>query len=295
MKKIIITTLFGILFVHAAHAAVITVQPPNSLNQVVISIDTQGEDINAVQAHASFNPGDFTITGINDGGSIIDLWIEQPTFSNESGTVDFSGIIPGGVDIASGTIVTLNILPRSGGISTGFAIASATVLLNDGKGTPASVTTMSNPFVLTVLSSTTPPFVLDTQPPDSFTPEIASNPSIFNGEYFLSFSATDQGSGINHYEVLEVSTRGGNAVSSGWQVATSPYLLKDQTLESNIYVRAVDNAGNFRVVEVPAEHPVSGGLLPWYLQELFYDAAGSLIVLLGIGLFFFIRRKKKLS
>lgn len=294
MKRFIVIALFGILFAHAAQAAVLIINPPNGANQIVISLDTQGQNINAVEAHLSFDPSVFSIVGISDGGSAINLWIEQPAFSNSLGTVDFSGIVPGGIDTASGTIVTLSILPtiKSGGASTEFEVASATALLNDGEGTAASLTIESNPFFLVATSSVMPSFSSDTQAPDPFTPEIASDPAIFNGQYFLSFAATDQGSGINHYEVLEVSTKGGNALSSSWQVVQSPYLLRDQTLASNIYVRAIDNAGNFRVAEVPAEHPASHSPLPWYSQEALYDAAVCLIVLLGIGVFFIFRRKK---
>jgi hypothetical protein len=89
--------------------------------------------------------------------------------------------------------------------------------------------------------------IVDTTPPDPFTPEIASDSALFGGQYFLVFAATDQQSGIDHYEVREGS--------SSWVTATSPYLLKDQTLSHSIAVRAFDKAGNFRLVRLPAEHP----------------------------------------
>ena len=63
----------------------------------------------------------------------------------------------------------------------------------------------------------------------------------------MAFSTTDPQSGIDHYEILEGS-------DTVWHNATSPYRLTDQSLSSNIYIRAVDGAGNFRVVELPAEN-----------------------------------------
>ena len=38
----------------------------------------------------------------------------------------------------------------------------------------------------------------------------------------------------------------GKNVKSEWKTVTSPYLLADQTLESRVVVRAIDNAGNIQ-------------------------------------------------
>jgi len=292
MKRLIIPTIFVMFFARVAQAAVLAVQPPNSADQVVISLDTQGQSINAFAAHLSFNPAEFSISGINEGGSIVDLWIEPPTFSNSAGTVDLSGIVPGGIETASGTIATITIMPEESGLSAGFQIASATVLLNDGQGTPAALSIDSGPFAIATTSFGPSSFITDLQPPDPFTPELARDPSLFNGQYFLSFATTDAGSGISHYEVLEVPTGPGGSRSSEWQVAQSPYLLKDQTLASNIYVRAVDNAGNFRVVEIPAEHPAT--VVAAASASIFYDVVGCAILLVCAG-FFLVRRRTKKS
>jgi hypothetical protein len=265
-----------------ARAAVIAVQPVTGAHgaQVIeVTLNTQGQSVNALAAHLTFNPSEFSIAEVTDGGSVVNLWIEPPTFSNSAGTVDFSGIIPGGADVSDGTVVNIDIVPAENGVSAGFQVASATALLNDGKGTPASLTIKSGSFAMTVLSST-PPLAVNTQPPDPFVPEVGHSPTIFNDQYFVSFSTTDQNSGINHYEVLEVPTGSGGAKSSGWQVAQSSYLLQDQMLSSNIYVRAVDNAGNFRMEEVPAMHPASPAAQVWNKVEILL---GVIVVLLIIG------------
>jgi hypothetical protein len=293
MKPYIVAALLGIVVVHAAQTAVLTVEPPNAAGQVAISLDTQGQDINAFSAHLSFNPAEFSISGVNEGGSIIDLWITPPTFSNSLGTLDLSGIVPGGIDTASGTIATIAIVPEENVLSGGFQVTSATVLLDDGRGTPAELSVESGPFAIATTSFAPAPFAVDLQPPNPFTPEIARDPSIFNDQYFLSFAATDEGSGINHYEVLEVPTRSGGSKSSGWQVTQSPYLLKDQTLSSNIYVRAVDNAGNFRVAEVSAEHSAAASASLW--ARVFYVALGCAIIMVFLAAFFIMRRKRKLT
>ena len=235
-----------------AHAAVLTVNPPTGTsNTITVTLDTQGESINAVDLHLTFDPNTFTIKDVSDGNSFIDLWVDAPTFSNTNGTLDLAGVTPGGINAGMGRVIAIDIIPRQGAMTSTFNVASASVLLNDGKGTAAKLTIVSKPFSIgsIVVSTSTAP--VDTVAPNAFTPIIASDPNLFNGEYFLVFSATDEGSGIDHYEVLETpSSSIGNITN--WQLATSPYLLKDQTLSSNIYVRAIDRSGNFRVVEIPA-------------------------------------------
>lgn len=243
----------------SARAATVRIMPAGSPDTFAITLDTQGASVNTVALHLVFDPRAFSIKTMSDGNSIVDFWITPPSFSDSLGTIDLAGIIPGGILTSSGTIATFSVIPVDsvGGNVPAPSLVSGTVLLNDGKGTPAPFTFIADGSLAVSLPATgTPPtFAIDTMPPDSFIPEITSDPSIFNGKYFLVFSTTDRESGINHYEVLEVPTNAAANVSGGWVVAVSPYLLQDQTLSSNIYVRAVDNAGNFRVVEVPAKHP----------------------------------------
>jgi hypothetical protein len=102
---------------------------------------------------------------------------------------------------------------------------------------------------------------VDLEPPDPFTPIIASDTAFFSGKYFLVFGTTDQSSGMAYYEVLEVPSGSVVGNLAQWQRATSPYLLQDQSLSSDIYVRAVDRSGNFRIVELPATHPMAENIL----------------------------------
>ena len=101
--------------------------------------------------------------------------------------------------------------------------------------------------------------MIDTLAPEEFTPKIGEDKAVFEGKYFLSFATKDGLSGIDHYEVQEVPrklTR--NDAKEEWKVAESPYLLEDQNLVSIIKVKAVDKAGNERIVEIiPPEKPIT--------------------------------------
>ncbi len=241
----------ALLFPWRSFAAVLTVAPSaGNPGMVTISLDTQGQTVNAVEAHFSFDTSLFAIGSVDTAGSIINLWVSGPTFSNASGTLDLAGIIPGGETTADGVIATIAIVPKEPGVATSFTLDSAQALLNDGQGTPAALSVVSDPFATGVTMGGQT--AVSTQAPNAFTPEIGQDPNIFSGQYFIVFATTDQGSSIDHYDVLEVPAGTKVTSSSVWTIATSPYRLNDQTLSSDIYVRAVDSAGNFRVEELPA-------------------------------------------
>lgn len=281
MKKTIpiIIIAFAALFPWRSFAAVLTIGPSANPENVAIVLNTQGQDVNAVQVHLSFNTNLFSVSSVSDGGSIINLWVENPSFSNTLGTVDLAGIIPGGEVTASGTIATITVVPKQPDITADFTFDSGQVLLNDGNGTPAALSVVMNPFMLGASGNASS--ALSTEAPNAFTPEIGRDPNIFNGQYFLVFSTTDQQSGIDHYDVLEVPAGTKVTSSSPWVAATSPYLLEDQTLSSDIYVRAVDTAGNFRIEEVPAEHKPSPAR-PLYAIEIILGSIVLLLIIVGI-------------
>jgi len=120
--------------------------------------------------------------------------------------------------------------------------------------------------------------MIDSTPPEDFKPEIGQESSVFEGKYFLSFVAQDTTSGIDHYEVAELTRTLWGSAEEQWETAKSPYLLKDQSLKSIIKIRAVDKAGNERVIEYlpPKEMPI-------YLIVI--------LILVGAGVIWWIVKK----
>jgi len=227
--------------------------------QVSLILDPVGEEINAVAAKLSFPEDLVEVVEIRDGSSILTLWVEKPALQN--GKIAFAGIVPGGFigilgpyeEPKPGKI--LEVIMRTKDVGQGeFTIEEAQVLLNDGLGTPADFQAsnfklQASRDIEVVPIETFP----DTIAPEPFTPEIAQHPDMFEGKYFLVFSATDKQSGISHYEIQEVK----NGIrETKWQRAESPYLLQDQALRSYIYVKAVDRAGNERIETIESQHPV---------------------------------------
>ena len=217
--------------------------------RATLFLDTEGKDINAVEGTAVL-PSSFALEGIYDGNSVVNIWLEPPHAVSPR-TLSFSGIMPAGYEGTQGKLFEIVMRPERVGPAS-LDISGARALENDGRGSETKLTTV--PLVLNpspssdAASSSLPKTASDRVPPEEFTPVVARDPSIENGKYFLVFATTDKGVGVNHYEVMEVLSRTGNPLLNQWHVAESPYILKDQTLRSDIYVRAVDRAGNFRVV-----------------------------------------------
>jgi hypothetical protein len=281
---------FALLSANAAKAAELNLAADNNSIfqnqhvQVSLVLDTQGDSANALQAKIIFPSNLFKLEKINDGNSAVSLWIHPPQESTP-GEIDLAGIIPGGFIGSSGELFSFVLQPIGTGTGT-IEISTSTVLANDGKGTPLPVET-SDISLLVNPSKSSSAFSEpsnDLTAPNPFTPRIESDPHIFNGQYFLIFNTTDNSSGIDHYEVLEVPNGASEKPFSSWHIATSPYLLTDQTLSSDIYVRAVDHAGNFIVVKIPARYPRSGAPSA-YLSLI-------VIIIAVLLLLLWIRRRK---
>jgi len=101
----------------------------------VVKVNTEGVAINAIEGTLVFNPNELAVISLSKAGSIFDLWVQEPEFSNTLGTINFGGIIfnPGFTG-SSGTIITVNF--RAKAVSnTKVAFSSGAVLANDGLGT----------------------------------------------------------------------------------------------------------------------------------------------------------------
>jgi hypothetical protein len=128
-----------------------------------------------------------------------------------------------------------------------------TILKNDGAGTEATFLLKGLDFTVTdpiFVVDGTSTVVTDNYIPEDFKPIIAADDLVYDGKWFLSFSAQDKASGIDHYEVCEGELK--------CTIASSPYLLKNQYLNVPIVVKAVDKSGNVRTVIVPPRHPSVG-------------------------------------
>ena len=98
----------------------------------VSSID---QAINAVSGAISFSPDKLEVVSLSKDGSIFNLWVLDPVFSNSAGIITLEGITlnPGFIGSA-GKIIRINFKAKESGNSL-LTFSSSSVLANDGKGT----------------------------------------------------------------------------------------------------------------------------------------------------------------
>ncbi len=275
LKIIFLLSIFYFLFSFPVSASELSLSAkkadfqPGEEFLVSIFLNTENESINALEGKIVFPVGLLELREIRDGNSLITFWLERPKTSN--GEIVFSGIIPGGYFDKKGLVLDLVFQTKQIG-SGSIILDDGKVLLNDGQGTIAPLTISNFQFLIskqTASPQITIPEVKDSDPPEIFTPVIAQDPTMFNGQYFLVFATQDKGSGIDYYEVRE-----------GWGQfirAISPYLLLNQRLDKKITVRAVDKAGNVRLAVLTAPNP-------WPLYQKIILSA---IIIIVIGLICF--------
>lgn len=91
--------------------------------------------INAISGILAFPQDKLEVISLSKGGSIMNLWVREPAFSNTGGTVSMEGVVlnPGFIG-KSGKILTINFKAKSAG-SAYISFNSGSVLANDGYGT----------------------------------------------------------------------------------------------------------------------------------------------------------------
>lgn len=226
--------------------------------KIGVFVETE-EAVNAIEGKINFPNGLLELKSVDDGNSIINLWLERPA-TDRAGEIIFSGIIPGGYKGDKGLIFSATFLVKKEGNGT-FDILNARALRNDGMGAETKLQTFSSKFIVSKKSTELQMPVSEIEDidlPESFMPEIAKDKTLFDGKWFVVFATQDKASGIDHYEIKE-SRQKVFSIFQNWSQAESPYVLKDQKLKSWTYVKAVDKAGNERIIKIAPRNQ-----LAWY-------------------------------
>lgn len=100
-----------------------------------VLLSSPDQTVNAAEGAIFFPPNKLRVIAVSDSGSIFNLWVKEPSFSNSLGAIDFSGLIlnPGFVG-QIGKMFTVSFQARAQG-SAPIAFMSGAVLANDGRGT----------------------------------------------------------------------------------------------------------------------------------------------------------------
>ena len=164
MKKIFVTIFICAMsmFPFLTYAASLSVSPSSGTQQigknfsVSFFANTNGQSMNASSGVVSFPSNLLEVVSVSKTGSIFSLWVQEPTFSNTSGTVNFEGVVlnPGFVG-SSGKLLTVTFRPKAEGTAI-VKFNSGAVLANDGFGTNLASTFNSATFTITPSAAQTP-------------------------------------------------------------------------------------------------------------------------------------------
>lgn len=138
--KLILTLTFFFAFSVTVNAATLSIS--SNLASVIVGntvslsviVNSEGVAINNAEAVVKFPNDLFEVVSVSKG-SVFNLWVEEPTYSNSSGTVTFNGGLPTpGFVGPYGNV--LNITLRAKRVGQGeITISGAAVRANDGLGT----------------------------------------------------------------------------------------------------------------------------------------------------------------
>jgi len=124
---------------------------------------------------------------------------------------------------------------------------------------------------------------IDTTPPKEFTPAVAKDDAIFDGQPFVSFNTIDNTSGVEYYEV--------KTALGGWKKTEDPYYkLPGLVLGDTIEVKVVDAAGNERIETVTIDRNIVKAA---YLNPMLWGIIIAVLVVGGILTKIYLRLLRK--
>jgi hypothetical protein len=132
---------FWFAFPVAAQAADLYFSPstgdyaPGDQFTVGVYVSSTDQAMNAASGVYSFPADKLEILSVSKGGSIMSLWVEEPSFSNAAGTGRFEGVVLNpGFTGAGGKILDMSFRVKAAGSAT-LRFTDGAVLANDGRGT----------------------------------------------------------------------------------------------------------------------------------------------------------------
>ncbi len=144
--------------------------------EVVVRANTDGVAANAAEADISYNPAALSVERVSTQGSVLSLWPTPVVFSNESGTLRFSGTAGEGFAASDAALVTITFKAKSV-LPGDVHIDSGALLLNDARAT--NIITGMRSALYTIVARETPPAPeLQTVVATSAEPELTPTPEV---------------------------------------------------------------------------------------------------------------------
>lgn len=223
-----------------------------------LNLDTQGENINLLEASLTYPSKNLELKEILTGDSIINFWIQKPEIQNEK--IVFVGSIPAGYLGTNGKVITLIFQPKIAVTTLDINILSdsnnlSRVFLNDSQATEKIIQANHFSFNLPITNQNIPKIdITDVEKPEPFSIDIVESPSLQENSAFVVFNTEDAGSGVVKYEMAQadVSSEFVTNQNLDWKIVKSPVVLNILEAKRFIAIKAIDGDNNqeFSVVDL---------------------------------------------
>jgi hypothetical protein len=214
----------------------------------VVPTRDDGGPINALEGRIGFlgdGAEDVTNVIIETGDSVFSLWPEGPHYDASGKIIRFTGGATEAL-LTEGRIFRMRLFTK-GTRPVTISWLGGSAYQADGFGTSVGISSRS---IIVTPKSGEPNLIrstsYDTEPPHIESVLISQDTDLYDGRYFLSVYATDDMTGVSHYEVVEggITTRVEN---------NGLYEFSNQAMDERVLVTVYDRAGNSISVKVPDE------------------------------------------
>ncbi|MEK7514215.1 MAG: hypothetical protein AAB587_00090 [Patescibacteria group bacterium] len=266
MKKVIYICLALALFSPVlSFAATITLSHEGdavgSPVKISMYLSTQGESLNAFDGTVLYDKDLWSFAELSHKNSVVGVWLTEPT--DKKGSLIFSGLIPGGINVERALLTTLYFIGKKEG-ATSFTI-SGNGYLDDGKGTQLVLKDYEEKVIVKKESSgISVALPQDAEGPRDITIQVLQNDSMFDGNPFIVVHAKDDAGIASIERLVSAQALSSNTLQFGnllWEKIDNPAPLSPAELSQYIYIRITDGKGNtsFRQVSYVPKVPEGNG------------------------------------
>jgi hypothetical protein len=264
---------------------------------VSVYVSSPDKAMNAASGVVSFPIDKLEVVSVSKMNSVMNLWVQEPTFSNTKGTINFEGIaLNPGYTGSRGTVIAVTFRTKSAGVAN-ITFSSGSVLANDGVGTNILEDLGSASFSIQKIQ-VPEDISIDTQKPDTENPQI--NESALPETPVTTFYPEEIKSG----GILKIHGIANSGVDVEIRILGSDGSIQEKVFRSTgaggfvaifdslsqpgIYTftaQAIDEAGNISEKSNPLSFIVKPKLLNQLIESILsYLSMTLLIVLLVVGL-----------
>lgn len=101
---------------------------------LILTVNTEGVPVNAAEATIQYPTDLLAVLDVDTSDSLFNFWVQEPSFSNDTGILTFLGGATNGFNGASLRIVRLHVKVKAEGVAN-ILFTSGTITASDGNGT----------------------------------------------------------------------------------------------------------------------------------------------------------------